>query len=97
MPGRIPPGHQATEERHCPGREYGLLGDNILGTDVSFHLHIKEGAGAFVCGEETALLASMKAGGESRGQDPLPCCFGLWGKPTNLNNVKSYANVPQIM
>jgi NADH-quinone oxidoreductase subunit F len=78
--------------------EYGLLGDNILNTDFSFHLHIKEGAGAFVCGEETALLASIEGRrGEPRPRPPFPAVSGLWGKPTNLNNVKSYANVPQII
>ncbi|MBN1657801.1 MAG: SLBB domain-containing protein, partial [Anaerolineae bacterium] len=78
--------------------EYGLLGDNILGTDFSFHLHVKEGAGAFVCGEETALLASIEGKrGEPRPRPPYPSIVGLWGKPTNLNNVKSYASVPQII
>jgi NADH-quinone oxidoreductase subunit F len=77
---------------------YGLLGENILGTDFSFHLHVKEGAGAFVCGEETALLASIEGRrGEPRPRPPYPSVVGLWGKPTNLNNVKSYCNVPQIM
>lgn len=78
--------------------EYGLLGDHILGTDFSFHVHIKEGAGAFVCGEETALLASIEGRrGEPRPRPPFPAVRGLWGKPTNLNNVKSYANIPQII
>ncbi|MBU0490750.1 MAG: FAD-dependent oxidoreductase [Chloroflexi bacterium] len=78
--------------------EYGLMGDNILGTDFSFHLRIKEGAGAFVCGEETALLASIEGRrGEPRPRPPFPAVKGLWGKPTNLNNVKSYANVSQII
>ena len=78
--------------------EYGLLGDNILGTDFSFHLHVKEGAGAFVCGEETALLASIEGRrGEPRPRPPFPAVKGLWGKPTHLNNVKSYASVPQII
>ncbi len=78
--------------------ELGLLGDNILGTDFSFHLHIKEGAGAFVCGEETALLASIEGRrGEPRPRPPFPAVRGLWDKPTNLNNVKSYANIPQII
>jgi NADH-quinone oxidoreductase subunit F len=78
--------------------EYGLLGDSILGTDFSYHLYIKEGAGAFVCGEETALLASIEGRrGEPRPRPPFPAISGLWGKPTNLNNVKSYANVPQII
>jgi NADH-quinone oxidoreductase subunit F len=78
--------------------EYGLLGDNILGTDFSFHLHVKEGAGAFVCGEETALLASIEGRrGEPRPRPPYPSIAGLWNKPTNLNNVKSYSYVPQII
>jgi NADH-quinone oxidoreductase subunit F len=78
--------------------EYGLLGDNIMGTDFSFHLHIKEGAGAFVCGEETALIASIEGRrGEPRPRPPFPAVCGLWNKPTNLNNVKSYANIPQII
>jgi NADH-quinone oxidoreductase subunit F len=78
--------------------EYGLLGDNVLGTDFAFHLQVKEGAGAFVCGEETALLASIEGRrGEPRPRPPFPAVKGLWGQPTNLNNVKSYANVPQII
>jgi NADH-quinone oxidoreductase subunit F len=78
--------------------EYGLLGDHILGSDFSFHLRIKEGAGAFVCGEETALLASIEGRrGEPRPRPPFPAVRGLWGKPTNINNVKSYANVPRII
>ncbi|MGQ9585519.1 MAG: NADH-quinone oxidoreductase subunit NuoF [Anaerolineae bacterium] len=78
--------------------EYGLLGQNILGSNFSFHLQVKEGAGAFVCGEETALLASIEGRrGEPRPRPPFPAVSGLWGKPTNINNVKSYANVPQII
>jgi NADH-quinone oxidoreductase subunit F len=78
--------------------EYGLLGDGILGSEVSFHLHVKEGAGAFVCGEETALLASIEGRrGEPRPRPPFPAVKGLWEKPTNLNNVKSYCNVPPII
>ncbi|HUW09879.1 MAG TPA: FAD-dependent oxidoreductase [Anaerolineae bacterium] len=76
----------------------GLLGDGILGSDFSFHLKVKEGAGAFVCGEETALLASIEGlRGEPRPRPPYPAVKGLWGKPTNINNVKSYANVPRII
>ncbi len=76
----------------------GLLGENILGSDFTFHLHIKEGAGAFVCGEETALMASIEGRrGEPRPRPPFPAVSGLWGKPTNINNVKSYANVPRII
>ncbi len=78
--------------------ELGLLGDNIFGSDFSLHMHVKEGAGAFVCGEETALIASIEGKrGEPRPRPPFPAVSGLWGKPTNNNNVKSYANVPQII
>lgn len=78
--------------------EMGLLGDNILGTGFNFHLHIKEGAGAFVCGEETALLQSIEGKrGMPRPRPPFPANSGLWGKPTNINNVETYANVPQII
>jgi NADH:ubiquinone oxidoreductase subunit F (NADH-binding) len=78
--------------------EYGLLGENILGTDFSFILHIKEGAGAFVCGEETALMASIEGRrGEPRPRPPFPAVSGLWYKPSNVNNVKSYAVTPQIV
>ncbi len=78
--------------------EYGFLGDNILGTDFSFHLHIKEGAGAFVCGEETALMASIEGQrGMPRPRPPFPANKGLWGKPTNINNVETWANVASII
>ncbi|MBU0512232.1 MAG: NADH-quinone oxidoreductase subunit NuoF [Chloroflexi bacterium] len=78
--------------------EYNLLGDNILGSDFSFDLKVKEGAGAFVCGEETALIASIEGKrGEPRPRPPYPAVSGLWGKPTNVNNVKSFAITPQIM
>lgn len=78
--------------------EAGLLGDNILGTDFSFHLHLKEGAGAFVCGEETALMASiMGERGMPRPRPPFPANSGLWGKPTNINNVETWANIPDII
>jgi NADH-quinone oxidoreductase subunit F len=77
---------------------FGLLGDNIMGSDFNFHLHIKEGAGAFVCGEETALIASIEGRrGEPRPRPPFPAVAGLWGMPTNINNVKSYAVVSQII
>jgi len=79
-------------------KEYGLLGENILGSGFSFDLKIKEGAGAFVCGEETALIASIEGKrGEPRPRPPYPAVSGLWGKPSNVNNVKSYAITPQIM
>ncbi len=78
--------------------EYGLLGDDILGTGFSFHLQVKEGAGAFVCGEETALIASIEGRrGEPRPRPPFPAVAGLWGKPTNNNNVKSYCVIAQII
>ncbi|MEA2007660.1 MAG: NADH-quinone oxidoreductase subunit NuoF [Chloroflexota bacterium] len=78
--------------------EYGLLGDNILGSGFSFDLKVKEGAGAFVCGEETALIASLEGKrGEPRPRPPYPAVSGLWGKPTNVNNVKSFAITPRIM
>ncbi|HHY19626.1 MAG TPA: NADH-quinone oxidoreductase subunit NuoF [Firmicutes bacterium] len=78
--------------------EVGILGDNILGTEFSFRLHIKEGAGAFVCGEETALIASIEG---KRGmpvpKPPFPANKGLWGCPTVINNVETFANVPIIL
>ena len=79
-------------------REYGLLGDNILGTGFKFDLHIRLGAGAFVCGEETALMESIEGRrGEPRPRPPFPAVKGLFGKPTVLNNVETYANVCQII
>lgn len=76
----------------------GLLGNNIFGTDFSFKIHIKEGAGAFVCGEETALIASLEGKrGMPRPRPPFPAVSGLWGKPTNINNVETFANIPLIM
>ena len=78
--------------------ELGLLGDSILGSSFSFHLKIKEGAGAFVCGEETALLASIEGKrGMPRSRPPFPAVAGLWGKPTNINNVETYANIRSII
>lgn len=79
-------------------REYGLLGDNIFGTDFSFNLDIRLGAGAFVCGEETALMTSIEGKrGEPRCRPPFPAVKGLFGKPTVLNNVETYANIPVII
>lgn len=79
-------------------RSFGLLGKNIMGTDFSFDLEVRMGAGAFVCGEETALMASIEGKrGEPRTRPPFPAQKGLWGKPTNINNVETYANVPQII
>ncbi len=79
-------------------REHGLLGKNIFGTDFSFDLEIRLGAGAFVCGEETALMTSIEGKrGEPRPRPPFPAVKGLFGKPTILNNVETYANVPKII
>jgi NADH-quinone oxidoreductase subunit F len=78
--------------------ERGFLGDDILGSGFSFTIHVKEGAGAFVCGEETALIASIEGKrGMPRIRPPFPAAEGLWGKPTNNNNVETYANVPWII
>ena len=78
--------------------EMGLLGDNILGSDFSFHIKIKQGAGAFVCGEETALIASIEGKrGMPRPRPPFPAESGLFGKPTNINNVETWATVPRII
>ncbi len=78
--------------------EYGILGDNVLGTGHKFNLEIRLGAGAFVCGEETALMTSIEGHrGEPRPRPPFPAVKGLWGKPTILNNVETYANVPVII
>jgi NADH:ubiquinone oxidoreductase subunit F (NADH-binding)/(2Fe-2S) ferredoxin/NAD-dependent dihydropyrimidine dehydrogenase PreA subunit len=79
-------------------REYGLLGDNIFGTDFSFDIQIRLGAGAFVCGEETALMASIEGKrGEPRSRPPFPAVKGLFESPTILNNVETYANIAQII
>ncbi len=79
-------------------REYGLLGKNIFGTDFDFDMELRLGAGAFVCGEETALMTSIEGRrGEPRPRPPFPAVKGLFGKPTVLNNVETYANIPQII
>ena len=79
-------------------REYGLLGDNILDSGFSFDIEIKEGAGAFVCGEETALMASIEGKrGMPRSRPPFPATSGLWGKPTNINNVGTLADAAAIL
>jgi NADP-reducing hydrogenase subunit HndC len=76
----------------------GFLGDDIMGSGWSLHLHIKEGAGAFVCGEETALIASIEGRrGMPRTRPPFPAASGLWGKPTNINNVETLANIAWIV
>ncbi len=79
-------------------RESGLLGPDILGSGFAFDLEVRMGAGAFVCGEETALMASVEGQrGHPRTRPPFPAVSGLWGKPTNINNVETYANVPRII
>ena len=79
-------------------REFGLLGNNIMGTDFCFDIEIRFGAGAFVCGEETALIHSMEGmRGEPTTKPPFPAASGYWGKPTNVNNVETYANIPVII
>ena len=79
-------------------REYGLLGDNILGSGFSFDIEIKEGAGAFVCGEETALMASIEGRrGMPRPRPPFPAQSGIWANPTNINNVETWADVSAIL
>ena len=78
--------------------KYGLLGDNILDSGVNFHLHINRGAGAFVCGEGSALTASIEGNrGMPRVKPPRTVEQGLWAKPTVLNNVETYANIPEII
>ncbi|MGD8856265.1 MAG: NADH-ubiquinone oxidoreductase-F iron-sulfur binding region domain-containing protein [Chloroflexota bacterium] len=78
--------------------QHGLLGEDILGSGFSFSLAIIRGAGAFVCGEETAMIASIEGGlGEPRPKPPYPAVSGLWGKPTIINNVKTWATVPAIL
>jgi len=79
-------------------RERGLLGKNIFGSDFCFDIRIKAGAGAFVCGEETALIASLEGErGMPRLKPPFPAQKGYWGKPSNINNVETYANIPWIL
>jgi NADH:ubiquinone oxidoreductase subunit F (NADH-binding)/Pyruvate/2-oxoacid:ferredoxin oxidoreductase delta subunit/(2Fe-2S) ferredoxin len=79
-------------------RELGLLGDDILGTGFSFDMEVRMGAGAFVCGEETALMASIEGlRGEPRPRPPFPAQKGLWGQPSNINNVETFSIIPQII
>lgn len=79
-------------------REYGLLGENILGSNFSFDVELKRGAGAFICGEETSLIASIEGRSpEPRQRPPFPAESGIFGKPTNINNVETWATVPEII
>ncbi|OGT95727.1 MAG: NADH dehydrogenase [Gemmatimonadetes bacterium RIFCSPLOWO2_02_FULL_71_11] len=78
--------------------QYGLMGDDILGSGHSFRIHVVQGAGAFVCGEETALIASIEGRvGEPHARPPYPVQKGLWGKPTVINNVKTWASIPVVV
>jgi len=86
------------EKALSQAREYGFLGENIFGTEFSFDIYIKKGAGAYICGEETALIESLEGKrGEPRFKPPYPTDAGLWGKPTVINNVETLANVPSII
>jgi NADH:ubiquinone oxidoreductase subunit F (NADH-binding)/(2Fe-2S) ferredoxin len=86
------------EKAIAQAREYGLLGKNIFGTDFNFDIHIRLGAGAFVCGEETALMASIEGQrGEPRPKPPFPAVKGLFESPTNINNVETLGNIAQII
>ncbi|MDX9867119.1 MAG: NADH-quinone oxidoreductase subunit NuoF [Kiritimatiellia bacterium] len=89
---------QRLENALAQSREYGLLGQDILGSGFSFDIEIRLGAGAFVCGEETALLASIEGQrGMPRPRPPFPAVKGLWGRPTVINNVETLANIPVIL
>src|SRR5690606_17738196 len=85
---------QALEE----AREAGFLGENILGSGFSFQLHSHHGFGAYICGEETALLESLEGKkGQPRFKPPFPASFGLYGKPTTINNTETFAAVPWVI
>jgi NADH:ubiquinone oxidoreductase subunit F (NADH-binding)/NAD-dependent dihydropyrimidine dehydrogenase PreA subunit len=89
---------EIVEQALDAARDMGLLGEDIMGSGFSFDVEMVKGAGAFVCGEETALLAAIEGRvGEPRQRPPYPAECGLWGKPTNINNVKTWANVPAIL
>ena len=78
--------------------EYGILGENIFGSEFNFDIHVHSGAGAYICGEETALIESIEGKrGEPRARPPYPTTHGLWGKPTLVNNVETLANIPAIL
>ena len=86
--------HKAIQQ----AQEYGFLGNNIFGSDFSFEIHVHSGAGAYICGEETALIESIEGKrGEPRSRPPYPTTHGLWGKPTVVNNVETLANIPPII
>ncbi|MDY0308441.1 MAG: NADH-quinone oxidoreductase subunit NuoF [Castellaniella sp.] len=90
--------HQRFEQALAEAREAGFLGDNILGSGFSFQLHSHHGFGAYICGEETALLESLEGKkGQPRFKPPFPASFGLYGKPTTINNTETFAAVPWVI
>ncbi|WP_325320653.1 NADH-quinone oxidoreductase subunit NuoF [Kingella oralis] len=96
--GEIFEGYQRFEDALAQAREANLLGQNILGSDFSFELFAHHGYGAYVCGEETALLESLEGKkGQPRFKPPFPASFGLYGKPTTINNTETFASVPFIV
>jgi NADP-reducing hydrogenase subunit HndC len=96
--GEYPIAYQRLEIAIQQAREYGLLGKNIFDKGFDFDLHIHAGAGAYICGEETALIESIEGKrGEPRARPPYPPTYGLWGKPTLVNNVETLANIPPII
>ncbi len=93
-----PLAHERLIKAIAQAREYGLLGKDILGKGLDFDISIQQGAGAFVCGEETSLIASLEGNApEPRVRPPFPVESGVWGAPTNINNVETWANVPEII
>lgn len=96
--GEYPVAYRRIEHAIQQAEAHGLLGDNIFGTKFSFHIHPHAGAGAYICGEETALIESLEGKrGMPRARPPYPTTFGLFGKPTVVNNVETLANVPAIL
>ncbi len=96
--GEYPLAYRRIETAIKQAEEYGLLGEHIFGTDFSFHIHPHAGAGAYICGEETALIESLEGKrGMPRARPPYPTTYGLFGMPTVVNNVETLANVPPIL
>jgi NADP-reducing hydrogenase subunit HndC len=96
--GEYPIAYTRLEKAIHQAHDYGLLGKNILNSGFDFDLHVHAGAGAYICGEETALIESIEGKrGEPRSRPPYPPTYGLWGKPTLVNNVETLANVPPIL
>ncbi|MBE9608485.1 NADH-quinone oxidoreductase subunit NuoF [Chitinilyticum piscinae] len=96
--GEVFEAYERFEEALEEARKAGFLGDNILGTDFCFQLHAHHGYGAYICGEETALLESLEGKkGQPRFKPPFPASFGLYGKPTTINNTETFASVPYII